>query len=98
MKQNASRKCERRVGKLEKFNTKPGIPQAQVRVGESVFYLPSMSRGVLQSDDSIKHCINGDRFDPIAKDSLIAIDLVYDDDGKNPSPGLWAPKTKLASA
>lgn len=88
------RKVERRIGKLEEFKGRGGAYQARVRVGDLLFNLPPSSRGVLQPDKSIALCANGDRYEPIAKDSLIVLDLVYDHDEKNPCPGMWAPKIK----
>ncbi len=88
------RKTERRIGTLESFSTKPGETQARVRVDDMVFNLPAMSRGVLQEDKSIVHCQNGDRYDVITKGAAIVLDLMYDADGKNPCPGMWAPKQR----
>ena len=86
------RKVERRIGRLESFNTKPGEAQARVRLGDTLFNLPAMSRGVLQQGGGTMLCANGSRYDVIARDTLIAFDLIFDAEGKNPVPGVWAPK------
>jgi len=88
------RRCERRTGKIEMFNAKPGEAQVRVRIGEQVFNLPSSHRGVLKADGSIRHCVNGERSQVLAEDSLVVVDLIYDFQGKDPIPGLWAPKVK----
>lgn len=69
---------------------------ASVRIDDdTLLKLPLSSRGVLQSDGrTIVLCANGDRYAPLQGGSKIAVDLVYDFRGRNPLPGLWAPKQK----
>ena len=89
------RKIERLTGKLESFRTNRSDNLfAKVRIGDTLFQLPVSARGTLQRDGTIRHCINGDRYDPIQPLTPIAVDLVYDANGTNPDPGLWAPTAK----
>lgn len=88
------RKVERRVGKLVSFDTKPGQSHARVRTSDGVTHLPTNARGKLQPDGGIVLCTNGERYDPIAGETLIEFDVVFDADEKNPTPGPWAPRQK----
>jgi len=95
LEQNACpRKCERRVGTVEKFSTKTKELGARIRIDEHLLvHVPLTSRGVLQADGkTITLCANGDRFNPIKEGTFAVVDIVYDADGTNPAPGLWAPK------
>jgi hypothetical protein len=87
------RKIERRVGLLESFKTNPGDCFASVRIDGQLFKLPLSARGNLQEDQkTITHCVNGERYYPIALATQIAVDMVYDVNNQNPITGLWAPK------
>lgn len=89
------RKTERRVGVLEIALTKKD-KEASVRLDDNLLLiLPLNTRGVLQQDGkTIVLCANGDRYAPLQAGAKISLDLVYDAEGKNPFPGLWAPKQK----
>lgn len=82
---------ERRIGCLESFNSTPGKSHGYVRVDDTKFHVPTSSRGVLEGD-TIRPCVNGERYEKIAKGTLIVIDLVVDAEGQNPFPVAWAPK------
>jgi len=86
------RKVERRSGKLEAFDPTRGQSQARVRMGENLLMLPASARGVLQPDNSIVVCANGDRYHDIKPGTVIAIDMMLNANGEDPVPCLWAPK------
>jgi hypothetical protein len=88
------REIKRRIGKLESFDPTPGKSQARIRVRDGIIHLPTSTRGVLQPDNSIALCANGDRYDKIPQGTLIVFDATLNFEGKDPMPGLWAPKVK----
>ena len=92
------RKIERQVGVLESFKTDPNDCFARVRVKHRVYQLPLNTRGELQSDGAtILLCMNGHRREPIAFDTPIVLDLIFDARGENPCPGMWAPKPRAGA-
>jgi hypothetical protein len=87
------RKSERRVGVIESFKLDQSC--AFVRTGEDVFHVTLASRGVLQQDSKgISPCAYEERRKELAPGTVVVIDLVFDFEGKNPTPGSWAPKLR----
>lgn len=82
---------KRKVGRLERFSLDKGVAHAYVRLDSELLHLPMANRGVLQTNNKIEQCINGDRYLPLQRGSSIAIDVHLDREGKKPYAVAWAP-------
>ncbi len=84
---------QRITAKLESFDSTRGRSRVYVRVGDVKLLWPTSARGVLEGD-TIRPCINGERYEKIPPETIIVADVTVDSSGGNPFPFAWAPKLK----
>ncbi len=81
----------RQTGRLERFDLTAGRAHAYIRLGGELVHVPMVNRGTLKGDE-IRPCMNGQRLAPLSQDSVVVLDVNYDNEGKKPYVVLWAPK------
>ena len=91
-KTEGKHRMSRVKGRLESFDPRPGKSHAFVRIGEVKYHFPTSSRGVLEGG-VIRPCQNGERYEKIARDTVIVADVTYDSQGQRLFPSAWAPKS-----
>ena len=82
--------------RLESFDSKPGKSHAYVRFGDTKLCWPTSARGVLVGD-TIRPCINGERYEKIPPETIIVADVTVNAEGASPFPFAWAPKPSVKS-
>jgi len=85
-------KMERVTGTLMSFDPRRMHSHAYIQIGDTSHFAPASQRGVLEDNGAIQQCINGERYEKVFPGMPVTVDLVFDSEGKNPRPGMWAPK------